>query len=225
MNKEIRSIQEESELRSVGDSREVEGYGIIFNKRSIDLGGFYEVILPSAIEEVIKNSDVLALMNHDISRGILARSTNGVGTLRLSTDTKGVKYAFNSPRTALGDELIEGIKRKDIKGSSFAFTVKPDGDKWERQSDGSILRTVSKFDKLYDISPCYKEAYHDATVALRSLDEYKKNNIELSEEDTNPSTAKTEEGNLANEAQSIPVYSNAELALRAKNEMYMANNK
>ena len=168
-NKEIRTIDvyDNEELRAIGNSRQIEGYGIVFNKESRDLGGFKEIILPSAIEGVIEKSDILALMNHDISRGILARSSKGIGTLKLGVDSKGVRYAFKSPNTALGNELIEGILRKDIRGSSFAFSVSPDGEKWERRNDGSVIRTISKFKELFDMSPCYREAYQDTNVALR----------------------------------------------------------
>ncbi len=222
MKKEIRSIYEESELRTFDDSRKVEGYGIIFNKESIDLGGWTEIILSGATKGVVKKSDVLALMNHDISRGVLARCTRGKGSLSLDTDVKGMKYSFEAPKTQLGDELIEGITRKDIKGSSFGFTVDKEGEKWERRDDGSTLRTISQFKELYDMSPCYKEAYQDTTIALRSLEEYNKNNAELEKNKVNPAVAKTAAEILAEK--SIPAYSNEELAMRAKNEMFIANN-
>jgi uncharacterized protein len=174
-NREIRNLETPlSELRAVPDSRDIVGYGIVFNKRSKDLGGFIEVILPSAVEGVIPQSDVLALLNHDINRGILARSTRGKGSLKLEPDNKGVKYSFVAPKTALGDEVVEGIKRGDIKTSSFAFNVAKDGEKWERR-DGYAVRTISKFSALYDVSMVYREAYPDTSVALRSLEEFVKN--------------------------------------------------
>jgi len=225
MNKEIRTIDvyENTEIRAQGESRQISGYGIVFNKESRDLGGFQEVILPEAIEGVIEESDILVLMNHDINRGILARSSKGLGSLRTTTDIRGVIYAFKSPRTSLGDELVEGIARGDIKGSSFAFTVLPDGEQWERRDDGTVLRTIKKFDKIYDMSPCYREAYQDTTIALRSLDEYKRNNDELTDMDINPAAAKTTAESLKEE-KVMPALSNSELAMRARNEMYEKNN-
>lgn len=172
-NKEIRSILEDSEVRALDNSRTVEGYGIVFNRPSkLIEGRFYEIIKPEAIEGVLETSDVLALLNHDITRGVLARSIKGKGSLKLIIDDKGVKYRFDAPKFNLGDELIEGIKRGDIKGSSFSFQVAKGGDKFERRSDGSYLRTIYKFKDIQDMSPCYREAYEDTTVALRSLDEF-----------------------------------------------------
>lgn len=155
------------EFREV-DSRKVEGYASVFNSRSKDLGGFTEIIDPSAFAGVIERSDVLALLNHDKDRGVLARSRNGVGSLKLEIDERGLHYSFEAPHTALGDELIEGLKRGDIYTSSFSFKVS--GDKWEKEEDGRYLRTITQIDRLFDVSPVYNAAYEDTSVAMRSLD-------------------------------------------------------
>lgn len=193
-NREIRNLNDDiAEVRSVGSSRNIEGYGIVFNKLSnlID-GRFYEMILPEAVEGIIEKSDVLVLMNHDINRGVLARSAYGKGSLRLSVDSKGVKYAFEAPTFDLGNELVEGIRRGDIKESSFSFKVARGGERMERRSDGSIIRTITKFDALYDMSPCYRGAYQDTTVALRNLDEFSNTNPDsITYGDTKPIVAET----------------------------------
>lgn len=150
------------------ESRKVEGYASVFNSRSKDLGGFTEIIDPAAFNGVIERSDVLALLNHDQDRGVLARSRKGVGSLTLTVDERGLHYSFDAPNTALGNELVEGLKRGDISTSSFAFTVA--GEKWTKEEDGSYLRTITQIDKLYDVSPVYNEAYEDTSVALRSLE-------------------------------------------------------
>jgi len=182
-NREIRSIPEEdSEVRALSNSRSIEGYGIVFNKESRDLGGFTELILPSAMDGIIRKCDIVALLNHDISRGVLARSTNGSGSLRLLVDTKGVKYGFEAPNFDLGNELVEGVRRGDIKASSFSFSVNRNGERMERRRDGSYLRTISQFDQVLDMSPCYREAYQDTTVALRNLDEFKSANDGLTDD-------------------------------------------
>lgn len=176
-NKEIRYF---NEIRANEDSesRKVEGYAIVFNSQSEDLG-FYETIEPSAItDEVIAKSDVFALLNHDNSRGILARSKRGKGSLKLLVDDRGLKYEFTAPKTALGNELLEMLKRGDINQSSFAFTVSNDGEKWEKR-DGKYYRTIKKIDRLYDVSPVYCPAYSETTVACRSF-----NNILKIEKDS-----------------------------------------
>jgi HK97 family phage prohead protease len=168
MDKEIRSFDPtDCEVRATRRGRVIEGLGIVFNKLSKDLGGFKERIDPEAIEGVLEQSDVLALLNHDEARGVLARSTNGEGTLELTPDKNGVRYRFEAPDTMLGDEVLSGVRRGDIRTSSFAFTVAEDD--WQKQADESYIRTIKKFKQIYDVSPVYREAYADTTVAVRSL--------------------------------------------------------
>jgi len=180
MNKEIRNLtNSEAEIRAIKDSRRVDGYGIVFNSESRDLGGFSEIISPDSLNGIIENkgTDILALLNHNEDRGLLARYRNGGGTLSLTVDEKGLKYAFDSPNTNLGDEVLEGINRGDISTSSFAFRVAPNGEKWEKRDDGSYLRTITAFADIFDVSPVYKEAYSDTTVAKRSMAELRKEEI------------------------------------------------
>lgn len=146
------------------DKRSVEGYAMLFNTPSDGLP-ITEVIERNALDGVIEKSNVFALLNHDDSRGILARSKNGVGTLSLSVDYKGLKYCFDAPRTALGDELLEYLRRGEVSESSFAFTVAE--ETWERQADGSWKRTIHKFDQLFDVSPVFDAAYSATSVYMR----------------------------------------------------------
>ena len=168
-NIEVRSFN--VEFRNDPENRHIEGYASVFNKRSLDLGGFTEVIAPGAFDEVIQNSDVKALLDHNPSRGILARSRNGEGSLSLSIDSEGLKYSFDAPHTALGDEVIEGLVRGDYSQSSFAFTVQDES--WSKEEDGRYLRTITKVNRLYDVSIVADPAYPDTSVAMRSLDAFK----------------------------------------------------
>jgi HK97 family phage prohead protease/HK97 family phage major capsid protein len=168
-NIEVRNFS--IEFRSEPESRHIEGYGSVFNKRSVDLGGFTEIIAEGAFDGVIENSDVKALLDHNPSRGILARSRNGEGSLSLSIDETGLKYSFDAPHTALGDEVIEGLNRGDYSQSSFAFTVAE--ETWTKEEGGSYLRTITKIGGLYDVSIVADPAYPDTSVAVRSLDAFK----------------------------------------------------
>jgi phage head maturation protease len=66
----------DAQVRATRRGRMIEGYAIVFNKRSKDLGGFVEVIEPSAVDGILERADVLALLDHNMDRGVLARSTN-----------------------------------------------------------------------------------------------------------------------------------------------------
>jgi len=90
MEKEVRNY--EIELRADGDKGIVEGYALLFNTLSRDLGGFVEEILPSAMNGVLEKSDVLAVLNHNENKGVFARSRYGKGSLHLEVDDKGLRY-------------------------------------------------------------------------------------------------------------------------------------
>lgn len=177
---------------STSESRHIEGYAIVFNSLSNDLGGFREIIEQGAItDELIKNSDILCLMNHDIKRGVLARSYQGRGSLKLEIDEHGLHYSFDAPNTDLGDEVLEGIRRGDISKCSFAFVCGEDN--WTKDENGEYIRHVKKIKNLYDVSLVYHPAYEETEVKAdtRGLDELKAqeeaNNIvkENSESDMN----------------------------------------
>lgn len=161
MEKELRSI----EIRTVEDSRKIEGVSIVFNALSNDLGGFREMILPEAIEGVIEQSDIFFLYNHTTDRGFLARSRNGNGSLKTEVREDGVYFEFDAPKSALGDEVLEYLRRGDVNQCSFAFAV--EADKWEKQTDGMYIRTITKFKKLYDMSLVDNPAYSQTSACAR----------------------------------------------------------
>ena len=171
MEKEIRNISNYIK-RSDDTSRLVEGTAIVFDSNSEDMG-FIERILPTAInEDVIKKSDVFAYLNHDASRGVLARSRYGKGSLQLDLQEDGLHYRFDAPQTPLGDELLSYLTRGEITTSSFAFSLpKEGGDRWYRSEDGVLHRDILKIDRLYDVSPVFIPAYEATSVMKRKLDE------------------------------------------------------
>ena len=191
-NLEIRSFN--IELRDEPESRHIEGYGSVFNERSLDLGGFVEMIAPGAFDGVIERSDVKCYLDHNPEKGILARSRNGKGSLSLVVDEKGLQYSFDAPHTNLGDEVVEGLKRGDYSQSSFAFTV--DDEVWTKEADGTYLRTITKIGGLYDVSIVANPAYEGTSVALRSLDKFKAQEeipVEVREEEPKIEETKVEE--------------------------------
>ncbi len=161
-----------------GETMNVVGHASVYNTMSEDLGGFREIIAPGAFDDVLEN-DVRALINHD-GNLILARTTSG--TLKLSTDEKGLKYEFDMPQTSYGKDLAISMKRGDVTQSSFAFTV--ENDNWETK-DGMDVRTITKVKRLFDVSPVTYPAYPDAddlVIAKRSLSVYKEKQERLKEE-------------------------------------------
>lgn len=183
-NREVRTL--DGEIKMVGDDRIVEGYAVVFNSRSNELwdfgdGTFVEVIERGAITpELLAESDVKALLYHNRER-VLGRSNKGAGSLTLELDDKGLKYRFKAPNTADGDTAVELVKRGDISGSSFAFTVAKGGSRVEELADGTVLRTITKISGLYDITLTPDPAYSDTSVAVREMQAQKSEPSEPSE--------------------------------------------
>lgn len=144
------------------------GYAAVFNEKSLDLGGFREVVQPGAFAESLKRGDdVVALVQHD-SGAILGRRSRG--TLVIEEDSKGLRYDVTLPDTQVGRDIAVNVGRGDINGSSFAFrTVK---DRWARDkaAGDSIVRFLEQVD-LFDVGPVTYPAYPSTNdqVAMRHL--------------------------------------------------------
>jgi HK97 family phage prohead protease len=148
------------------------GYAAVYNRLSLDLGGFREEILPGAFDKILgrqrNKADVVALFNHD-SNIVLGRTSSG--TLELSSDDKGLRYVVTPP--ASRTDIMELIARRDVRGSSFAFTVdRKTGERFRQTDDGKTIRQIREVSGLYDVGPVLTPAYpaSSATVAMRSYE-------------------------------------------------------
>jgi HK97 family phage prohead protease len=147
------------------------GYAAVYHRFSLDLGGFREVILPGAFDKILNRQrarqDVVALFNHD-SNIVLGRASSG--TLELSSDDKGLRYVITPPTTRA--DIVELIQRRDVKGSSFAFTVDKAGESFATDENGGALRQIREVSGLYDVGPVVTPAYPQTStqVALRSYE-------------------------------------------------------
>lgn len=168
------AFEEENELivESRADGRAaIIGYAAVYNRLSLDLGGFREEILPGAFDKILNRQrgkgDVVALFNHD-SNIVLGRTSSG--TLELSSDSKGLRYVVTPPVSRA--DVLELISRKDVSGSSFAFTVDPKQESFRTGEDGKAIRQIREVSGLYDVGPVLVPAYPQtsASVAMRSYE-------------------------------------------------------
>lgn len=172
IEKEIRSGIGNIEIRA-GEEKDgevyAEGYCLVFNSWSKDLGGFIETIEPSALEGA-DLSDVRALFNHNADK-VLARSS--AGTLDLEADEKGLKFRFKIPNTSYGKDIAENLRNGNIDQCSFGFILDENGDSFDFDEKHSIYqRTLKKIKSVMDISLVTYPAYSETSVgpALRSID-------------------------------------------------------
>ena len=158
-----------SELRAEAEGRRLVGYAAVFDKRSLDLGGFVEVIKRGAFKQSLDDEeDIRALIDHD---GIaIARTSNR--TLTLKEDKVGLRTEIDLPDTTAGRDIQESVRRGDVDQMSFGFSVREGGQVFEEDDDGLLVRTLTEV-HLREASIVTFPAYPDTTVATRSVQEWR----------------------------------------------------
>lgn len=177
-NKERRFGLVEARAADEGEKLILEGYAVVFNSET-PIGdpekgiGFYESIDRYAFDAA-DMSDVCCKYNHNDNMTILARTRNK--SLTLSVDDRGLKArielqgnvqahrdAYNMVQSGLLDKM------------SFAFSLPYDAD-WNclgqrvEMINGVKHRTITKIDRLYDVSIVDVPAYDDTSIYARSLE-------------------------------------------------------
>jgi HK97 family phage prohead protease len=115
------------------------GYASVVG-RPYPMAGYTEIIAPHAFRETLRESpDVRLLVDH--SGPVLARTPK---TLTLVEDEVGLKVTASlSPNDPEVRALKGRIERGDIREMSFAFTVKPGGQKWDSEFTRREITSVS----------------------------------------------------------------------------------
>lgn len=175
----------------------VSGLAVVFNQRTTihDYWEDYEEIIDRHALDETDMSDVALFVNHDHNMIPLARSRNGVGTLRLEIREDGLHFDsdldINGNPTA--SELYSALKRGDINKCSFAFRI--DKQSWANldKKDELPLRTIEKISILHEVSVVNYPAYAGTSVDARNSNGLEKPHCEALVE----ARAKFLEGNKA----------------------------
>ncbi|MBI9008685.1 MAG: HK97 family phage prohead protease [Tenericutes bacterium] len=153
---------EESEGKMI-----LEGYAIIFNNETLigdESYGFIEEIDSRALSET-KMNDVPMKYNHMDSFLIIARTKNQ--SLQLTVDSIGLKVRAELLDTLTNQDIYKMVRSGLLDKMSFAFTV--DEQVWNRE--GRIpKRTITKIERLYDVSVVDTPAYDSTSIYARSLE-------------------------------------------------------
>jgi hypothetical protein len=156
-----------SSVRSGGGGRckAIVGYGAVFGKDSVDLGGFTEQIMPGAFTRALQDPklDVLLRIDHDSDRSL---DRTG-GTLQLAENKTGLLFQ-GTLRLDDSDALncYTRIQAGVIRGCSFAFTIEK--ERWQpAKADGEPDRSfILEVRTLFDVSPCIHPAYPATSVSV-----------------------------------------------------------
>lgn len=162
----------------------VEGYAAVFNQRTLiwesEWSGwkYMEVIDRNAFDGA-DMSDTVFKYNHGDIAMVLARASNN--TLTMSTDDKGLRISADIIDTNNGTDVYKLIKRGDLNKMSFAFTVKNERTESDRENK-IYTRTITAFDKIYDVAVVDFPAYDGTSIQARSKEYFVNLEKDLQEE-------------------------------------------
>lgn len=180
----IKKLEEERqframELRAIANTNEnkeykVTGYACMFDKPFV-LGSFrdWDGVIYEFREQVARDafagcdmSDVIFNLNHE--GRVYARLSNN--TLKLTTDDTGLNVEAYLGGTEEGRKIHEEIEGGYLTKMSYQFKVEE--DKREEFTEGEkrvILRTITKFKKLYDVSVVSIPADDHTSISARGF--------------------------------------------------------
>ena len=124
-------------------------------------GSYTEVIKRGALDGA-DLTDSRLLVNHDLTRIPLARTPK---TMQFKITDKGLEMTAELPDTEEARSAYTAVKRGDLKGMSFAFTVPEGGDSYDAKTN---TRTITKIAKVYEVSLVNFPAYPTASAEARS---------------------------------------------------------
>lgn len=133
-----------------------QGYSIVFDQLSVDLGGFREIIAPQAVNRTLKeHSDLLGLWNHNSD---LPMGRVSAGNMSAEKDATGL-YMRLAPLST-DSSYLEKVEEGIVRGQSFGFRMIED----EWNYDGKIpVRTVLDM-RVSELSVVVFPAYPSTSV-------------------------------------------------------------
>jgi HK97 family phage prohead protease len=146
----------------------IEGYAAVYDDETL-IGsedfGFFERIEKGAFDGA-NMKDVPLKYNHSDAVPILARTRNK--SLELKVDDKGLFIHAELLDTQDNRDMYKRIQAGLIDKMSFAFTVKAEGESWEKGK--TPKRSIKKFDRIFDVSVVDVPAYENTSIYARSLE-------------------------------------------------------
>lgn len=165
--KEVRVTEiRANEPAADGEALILSGRPVVYGTptRINDISGSYIEIIERGALDGADLHDVRLLVGHDASRIPLARTPK---TMSLQVDAEGLTIRAILPDTEAGKAAYEAVKRGDLRGMSYAFTVPEGGDSYDPKTN---TRTIKKITKVLECSLTAFPAYESTTVSVESRD-------------------------------------------------------
>ena len=145
----------------------ITGRPIVYNSKT-DLGYFDEIIEAGALDKA-NLKDVRFLVNHNTDMIPLARSRNNNenSTMQLEVDKDGmcIRVNLDTDNNSEARNLYSAIKRGDITGMSFMFTI--DDEEWENLESDHPTRHIRKIGQVFEVSAVTFPAYEATEISAR----------------------------------------------------------
>jgi hypothetical protein len=169
------------DVKTDDSQRTITGRAIVYNSMSTQLrttsgDTFREIILPGALDDSLKNNDIIATREHNPEL-LLGRTS--AGTLSLENRDDGIHASINVPETSYGNDTLVSAKRGDLKGFSFIFN-KPQQRLFSRS--GEKIREISKMN-VREVSLVSNPAYPDAKVEVCRSEDFVEENLTKTKEE------------------------------------------
>lgn len=171
--REYRALSAVMEVRADAKEDEmiVEGYATTFNQPyelySYGNYRYMEQVDPNAFEECDMDD---VIMQYDHAGRVYARTRNG--TLKLEVDDRGLKITADLSKTDTARQLYQEIRAGMTDRMSFGFIVGLDERTHIEDADAgtyTVLRTIKRFKKLYDVSAVSIPANDQTSISARTL--------------------------------------------------------
>ena len=172
MEKEMRSF--DFEVRAEENEEHgsmLTGRPIVYNATT-DLGYFFERIDQGALDNADLR-DVKFLVNHDTGMIPLARSrrNNENSTMQMIIGSAGmdIRVDLDTENNAEARALYSSVKRGDLSGMSFMFTV--DRDEWQDLDTDKPTRIIKGISRVFEVSAVTFPAYEQTSITARTAEE------------------------------------------------------
>jgi HK97 family phage prohead protease len=98
-----------------------------------------------------------------------SRNNNANSTMQLevSDDGMNIRVDLDIENNAEAKSLYSAVERGDLDGMSSMFTV--DADKWEDLESEHPTRTITAFNKVFEVSAVTFPAYEQTSIYTRGL--------------------------------------------------------
>jgi HK97 family phage prohead protease len=183
-DEKLKRYYEIQEVRAVEPTADepgaiIEGFAIPYEVET-NVGNWFTEIIKRGALDGADLKDVPLFIHHQGRTIPLARSrnNNNNSTMQLIVDERGLSFKakLDIDNNAEAKALYSAVKRQDVTGMSFSFTVKE--EKWLNLDSNMPTREIHKFKKIYELSALWSPQYEETNItaardeALDSVDKF-----------------------------------------------------